>query len=79
MTPKEKANYLANLFITKSIFDMDNDELKTARIHAKDQSTACVNEIIKSLEEYGDRTMELQNMDREFAWWDKVLEEIKSL
>lgn len=38
-----------------------------------------VDENIKALENYGQNTMELQNMDREFAWWDKVKQEINNL
>ena len=38
-----------------------------------------VDENIKALEEYGKQTMELQNLDREFAWWDKVKQEINNL
>ena len=35
MTPKEKALELANKFVTESVFDMDNDELKEERLKAK--------------------------------------------
>ena len=28
MTPKEKATELANMFVRKSVFDMDDNELK---------------------------------------------------
>jgi len=39
----------------------------------------CVNEIVKALEDYGRDSDELQNMDREFAWWDMVIAEINKL
>ena len=36
-----------------------------------------VEEIIKALTEYGDESMELQNMDRELNWRNEVLAELK--
>ena len=47
MTPKEKATQLANKFVTKSVFDMNNDELQQERIMAKKAALICTNEIIK--------------------------------
>ena len=35
MTPKKVATELANKFVTKSVFDMTDDELKQERITAK--------------------------------------------
>lgn len=39
---------------------------------AKQCALIDVRNTIKALEEYGRSTDELQNMEREFAWWDKV-------
>jgi len=47
MTPSKKANELANKFITKSIFDMTDEELKEQRIMAKKFAIICVDEILK--------------------------------
>ena len=46
MTPKEKATNLANLFVTKSVFDMTNEELKQERILAKRHALMAVEEIL---------------------------------
>jgi len=46
---------------------------------AKETALIDVRNTIAALEDYGKRTMELQNMDREFAWWDEVYAEIKNL
>ena len=49
MNAKEKANKIANAMVTRSVFDMNNEELKTARIHAKAQAHFVVDEIIEAL------------------------------
>jgi len=36
----------------------------------------CVKQITSALEDYGQGTDELQNMDRLMAYWDEVYEEI---
>lgn len=46
---------------------------------AKQCALIAVDEIIAALEDYGQDTMELQNMDRTFAWYYKVKEEIQNL
>jgi hypothetical protein len=49
--------------------------------NAKQCAIICVDEIIKSLEEYDDRnsTHELQNMDSSFRYWEKVKKELELL
>tara|TARA_R110000868_G_scaffold157447_2_gene384695 strand:+ start:1425 stop:1652 length:228 start_codon:yes stop_codon:yes gene_type:complete len=49
MTPKEKATNLANLFVTKSVFDMTNEELKQERLLAKRHALIAVDEIHKTV------------------------------
>ena len=46
MTPKEKAIELANKFITKSIFEMTDDELKNEKLRAKNLTLICIDEIL---------------------------------
>ena len=46
MTPKEKANELANKFISKSIFDMTDEELKAERELGKKYALICIDEIL---------------------------------
>lgn len=48
---KEKANELANKFVFKSVFDMDNKELAEARKQGKQCALICVDEILKTLAE----------------------------
>ena len=47
MTPKEKAIELVNKFVRKSIFDINDDELKMERQQAKESALICVDECIK--------------------------------
>lgn len=46
---------------------------------AKAHALLSVKNTVKALEDYGRQTDELQNMDREFAWWDEVEKEINKL
>lgn len=46
MPPKEKAIQLANKFITKSVFEMSNEELKEERLKAKKLTLICIEEIL---------------------------------
>ena len=46
MRAKEKANELANKFITKSVFDMTDEELKEQREQGKAFAIICVDEIL---------------------------------
>ena len=50
MSTKQTANRIAQKFVTKSIFDMDSDELKQERLSAKKHATTCVIEIINAIE-----------------------------
>ena len=50
MTAKQKAEELANKFVTKSVFDMDDDELYLQRSNAKKHAITCIDEIIGALE-----------------------------
>jgi hypothetical protein len=53
MTPKEKANKLANKFITKSVFDMTDEELKQQRKQGKTFAIICVDEILEIIRYHG--------------------------
>ncbi len=75
MTPKEKANKLANAFVTKSVFDMTNEELKTARLHAKKQAKMCVDEIINAIQSF----RQIENSSVGIVWWQEVKREIDAL
>jgi len=46
MTPKGKAKELANKFISKSVFDMTDKELKEQREQGKAFAIICVDEIL---------------------------------
>jgi hypothetical protein len=48
MKPIKKANELANKFITKSVFDMTDEELKEQRKQGKSFAIICVDEIINA-------------------------------
>ena len=57
MNAKKMGNEIANKFVTKSIFDMNKEELNKERITAKKHALFCVDEILKavvnvSLEQY---------------------------
>jgi len=72
MTEKQKATEIANLFVTKSIFDMDNNELQIERENAKKFSIIAVNETIKVLEmiiQEGNRNLS----DSNNIYWDKIV------
>ena len=71
MTPQEKAKELVNSYYK---------EIKYLE-RAKQCALIAVNEIIDALEKYDDRndTFELQNMDGDFRYWDKVKQEIEKL
>lgn len=72
MTEKQKATEIANLFVTKSIFDMDNNELQIERENAKKFSIIAVNETIKVFEmiiQEGNRNLS----DSNNIYWDKIV------
>lgn len=72
MESKEKAKELYDKFLSHS-------ESFHEKEHTKECALICVEEIEKALTEYGKGdSMELQNMDSEFRYWDKVKQEIKS-
>jgi len=76
MKPKEKATELANKFITKSVFDMTDDELEKERLTAKRNALICVDEILQ----YINRINETQQRSLlNDAGWVKVKQEIKNL
>ena len=66
MTIKERAVELANKFALKSIFEMDNNELKAARAQAKQCALITVDELIKE-----------DNAHEEY--WTEVKQEIEKL
>ena len=72
MTSKEKAKELVDKF-TFNCRECDFEQ------NAKTAAMSCVDEIEKALTEYGETTFELQNMESEFRFLDKVREEIKNL
>lgn len=75
MTPKEKATELANKFVTKSVFDMDNDELKEERLKAKNSALICADECIKlaNLMDGG------FSFEKEIEFWKQVKVEVNAL
>jgi hypothetical protein len=68
MTPKEKAGVLVTKFIKHSIAERDIKPIQLA----KDCVLIAVDEIIMALEDYGKSTFELQNMEQDFRYWEKV-------
>jgi hypothetical protein len=74
MTPKEKA---------KEIFNKYYETLPLWGIYGNSKQCAliAIDEIEKSLLEYDNRnaTYELQNMDRDFSYWEQVKQQIKKL
>lgn len=82
MTAKEKAEELINKFT-----------FEIGKFNTKQSAIICVDEIIKALEEYDERTeeylkkefnldyqsVEKQNMDSTFRYWEKVKQEIELL
>jgi hypothetical protein len=75
MTPKGKAKKLANEFVTKSIFDMTDDELKTERVNSKAAALICVDQII---DEYNNEVIDSNDVNREQFWLD-VKDELNSI
>lgn len=69
LSPKEKANQLAMRFITKSVFDMTNEELKLVREQAKHSAKVCADEII----------YELGSSNKRVQFWKEVVIEVDKL
>lgn len=83
MNTKQKANEIANRFVTKSVFDMNNDQLKLERMIAKKHAIICVEEIVKALETTTGhcelRRLDQQEVQSDFAFWEQVKTEIEAL
>jgi hypothetical protein len=87
MTPKEKAQELADKFYQTTPNEawinepLGISEEYKAWKQAKQCALIAVNEIIEALLEYDNRnnTYELQNMDRDFNYWEQVKQEIENL
>jgi hypothetical protein len=75
MTPKEKATELANKFVRKSVFDMDDSELKEERLQAKKSAIICADECIKlaNLMDGG------FTFEKEIEFWKQVKVEVNAL
>jgi hypothetical protein len=75
MTPKQKATELANKFVRKSIFDMDDNELKNERQRAKQSALICADECIKlaNLMDGG------FSFEKEIEFWEQVKVELNAL
>ena len=80
MTPKDYGVELINQYLDLTPVDYSLNDT-AAQVNEKalndfrlavDLALIDVRNTIKALEDYGRRTDELQNMEREFAWWDKV-------
>lgn len=84
MTPKEKANELfeqfgmyVNGYVGSSM--LSNFEFPDVLLERQKEITIkVIDTIMKSLQEYGNDTHELQNMDAEMRYWNQVKEEIKN-
>jgi len=73
MTPKEKANELANKFISKSIFDMTDEELKAERELGKKYALICIDEILND-------NPNIYDSDRlNHNYWESVKHELSLL
>jgi len=76
---KEKAKGLVDKFASTgqlNIAFMNDYQLEVEKIKAKKCALICVEEISKAIDF---DWMEVQNLDREHAYWDKVIDEIKKL
>ena len=76
MTPKKIATELANKFVTKSIFDMSDNELKQERINAKRNALICVDEILQYIDRINKK---FQYSILNDADWLKVKDELNGL
>jgi len=76
MTPKKVATELANKFVTKSVFDMTDDELKQERLNAKRNALICVDEILQYIDRINEKHQDsiLNDVD-----WLKVKDELNGL
>lgn len=76
MTHKKIATELANKFVTKSIFDMSDDELKQERLNAKRNALICVDEILQYIDRINEKH---QGSILNDADWLKVKDELNGL
>jgi hypothetical protein len=76
MTPNKKATELVNRFVTKSIFDMTDEELKQERLNAKNNALICVDEILQYINRINETH---QGSILNDADWLKVKDEINAL
>ncbi len=73
MRAKEKANELANKFISKSVFDMTDEELKEQREQGKAFAIICVDEILND-------NPNIYDSDRlNHKYWKEVKREVSLL
>jgi hypothetical protein len=83
MNSKQKANEIANKFVTRSVFDMSNEQLKEERVIAKRNALICVDEIIDALKITTGhcelRRLDQQEVQSDFDYWCKVKVEIEAL
>jgi hypothetical protein len=83
MNAKKKANEIANRFVTRSVFDMSNEQLKEERVIAKRNALICVDEIIDALKITTGhcelRRLDQQEIQSDFAFWEQVKTEIEAL
>jgi len=81
MTPKKKATELVNTYYNKIEHTISNEYAKLTKDITKQCALIAVDEIIEALLEYDNRnnTYELQNMDRDFNYWEEVKKEIENL
>lgn len=84
ISPKEKAEELIGKFYKFSRQDSSGFLTSNEDMYIKNAikcTIICVDEVIKSLEEYDERnnTHELQNMESSFRYWEKVRKELELL
>jgi len=75
MERKNKALEIANKFITKSVFYMNDSELKTERENAKINAIKCVDIIVDTLK----LIVEKGDIKKHIEYWDDVKSEINAL
>jgi DNA primase catalytic subunit len=75
MEEKKRALEIANKFVSKSVFDMDDTELKSERINAKINAIKCVDTIIEILRLVVDK----DRVEYHTNYWEKVKGEIDAL
>ena len=76
MVASEKAIELVNKFITKSVFDMSDEELKQQRLNAKKNALICVDEILHYISRINETH---QGSILNDADWLKVKDELNGL